>query len=66
MYSILCCNEPLSPGWNLMGFDGLKQDCLDHIAELWEDYQKGIDECKKHCLENGDRWDYIHNRCIAD
>lgn len=24
-------------GWHELGFSGLKQDCLDHIAKVWTD-----------------------------
>ena len=36
-YSIWPAFKPLPAGWQATGFQGLKKDCLDHIAKVWTD-----------------------------
>jgi len=36
-YSIWPENRDNPPGWRDGGFSGSKQDCLDHISEVWTD-----------------------------
>jgi MbtH protein len=36
-YSIWPSDRPLPPGWQATGFAGDKEDCLDHIDEVWTD-----------------------------
>ncbi len=36
-YSIWPTDRELPLGWTLEGFRGLKQECLEHIAEVWTD-----------------------------
>jgi MbtH protein len=36
-YSIWHAATDLPPGWRSTGFAGRKQDCLDHIEQVWTD-----------------------------
>ena len=36
-YSIWPADRELPPGWEQAGFEGGKQDCLDHIEKVWTD-----------------------------
>ena len=36
-YSIWPADRELPLGWEIEGFRGLKQECLEHIAEVWTD-----------------------------
>jgi MbtH protein len=36
-YSIWPADRPLPAGWAETGFTGGRQECLDHIAEVWTD-----------------------------
>jgi MbtH protein len=36
-YSIWLADQELPNGWHEAGFSGARQDCLDHIAEVWTD-----------------------------
>ena len=36
-YSIWPVGRENPPGWQGEGFTGSKQECLDHIAEVWRD-----------------------------
>lgn len=36
MYSIWPADRELPPGWNDVGFQGSKQQCLHHIVEVWD------------------------------
>ena len=36
-YSLWPAGERLPSGWRAEGFTGSKQECLDHIDEVWTD-----------------------------
>jgi MbtH protein len=36
-YSIWLADRPLPAGWASDGFQGSKDECLDHIDEVWTD-----------------------------
>lgn len=36
-YSIWPADRPIPTGWQRDGFTGTKQECLDHIDQLWTD-----------------------------
>ncbi|WP_436520729.1 MbtH family protein [Actinoplanes sp. HUAS TT8] len=36
-YSIWWAERAIPAGWRTTGFRGVKQACLDHIAEVWTD-----------------------------
>ena len=36
-YSIWPADRELPLGWNDAGFQGTKQECLEHIREIWTD-----------------------------
>jgi len=36
-YSLLPLDRPLPDGWRATGFTGDRQECLDHIDEIWTD-----------------------------
>jgi len=36
-YSIWPDFKPIPNGWRAVGKQGMKQDCLDYIAEVWTD-----------------------------
>ena len=36
-YSIWPAGEAVPAGWSAAGVSGPKEDCLDHIAEVWTD-----------------------------
>lgn len=36
-YSIWLADRVIPNGWRATGFSGTKQQCLDHIAEVWTD-----------------------------
>lgn len=36
-YSIWAADRALPPGWDSMGVSGSRQECLDHIDEVWTD-----------------------------
>ncbi len=36
-YSIWPAERDLPPGWRAVGKQGLKAECLSHIAEVWTD-----------------------------
>ncbi|GIH81081.1 MbtH family protein [Planobispora longispora] len=36
-YSIWWSDRELPPGWSATGFEGPRQECLDHIATVWTD-----------------------------
>lgn len=36
-YSIWLKDRKIPRGWRATEFSGLKQDCLDHITEVWTD-----------------------------
>lgn len=36
-YSIWPADRDLPLGWSAEGFEGIKQECLDHIEEIWKD-----------------------------
>src|SRR5689334_1088876 len=36
-YSIWPTEKPMPNGWRAAGRQGSKQECLDHIAEVWTD-----------------------------
>jgi MbtH protein len=36
-YSIWPAGRPLPGGWTAVGFRGSREECLDHIAEVWTD-----------------------------
>lgn len=36
-YSIWFADRELPKGWTAVGKTGLKQECLDHIKEVWTD-----------------------------
>ncbi|MFG1914955.1 MbtH family protein [Micromonospora sp. NPDC048898] len=36
-YSILRADSEIPPGWDVEGFRGARQDCLDHIDVVWTD-----------------------------
>jgi MbtH protein len=36
-YSIWFADRPVPDGWRETGFEGAKQDCLDHIEQVWTD-----------------------------
>jgi MbtH protein len=36
-YSIWPSDKPLPNGWRLIGFESIRERCLEHIRELWTD-----------------------------
>jgi MbtH protein len=36
-YSIWFADREIPMGWQAEGFEGTKQECLDHIEEVWTD-----------------------------
>ena len=36
-YSIWFADRPVPDGWRATGFSGPKQECLDHIDQVWTD-----------------------------
>lgn len=36
-YSIWLADREMPNGWDATGFSGPKQECLDHIAQVWTD-----------------------------
>jgi MbtH protein len=36
-YSLLPLDRPIPDGWRATGFTGDRQECLDHIDEIWTD-----------------------------
>lgn len=36
-YSIWPADRPLPGGWTSDGFQGSKNECLDHISQVWTD-----------------------------
>jgi len=36
-YSIWVAGRPLPAGWREVGKTGSKEDCLEHISEIWTD-----------------------------
>ncbi|HET8814284.1 MAG TPA: MbtH family NRPS accessory protein [Solirubrobacterales bacterium] len=36
-YSIWPVDRPLPSGWTAVGSRGSREECLDHIAEVWTD-----------------------------
>ncbi|MEM6624358.1 MAG: MbtH family NRPS accessory protein [Pseudomonadota bacterium] len=36
-YSIWPLDRELPSGWKAEGFEGLRQDCSDHIQSIWRD-----------------------------
>jgi MbtH protein len=36
-YSIWAVDKELPPGWNEVGMVGTRDECLDHIEEVWVD-----------------------------
>lgn len=36
-YSIWAVGREIPLGWKASGFEGSKQECLDHIEEVWTD-----------------------------
>lgn len=36
-YSIWWADRDLPPGWTAEGTSGSKQECLDHIGQVWTD-----------------------------
>ncbi|MBG0829766.1 MbtH family NRPS accessory protein [Planomonospora sp. ID67723] len=36
-YSVWWPDRELPPGWTATGFEGSRQECLDHIAAVWTD-----------------------------
>ncbi|GGS71619.1 MbtH protein [Planobispora rosea] len=36
-YSVWWSGRELPPGWTATGFEGSRQECLDHIATVWTD-----------------------------
>ena len=36
-YSIWAADSPLPDGWYEEGFSGQKDDCLEHIEQVWTD-----------------------------
>lgn len=51
-YSIWPASRELPLGWNAEGFKGLKEDCLNHIKEIWTDMRplslrKAMEEAAK-------------------
>ena len=36
-YSIWPVGSPVPPGWIMVGRSGLKQQCLDYVAQVWTD-----------------------------
>lgn len=36
-YSIWFADKPLPPGWNAVGKEGRKPECLAYIDEVWTD-----------------------------
>jgi MbtH protein len=36
-YSVWDADRPLPAGWRATGFTGTRQECLDHIDEVWTD-----------------------------
>jgi len=36
-YSIWPIERELPPGWEKEGFSGTREECLDHIEEVWTD-----------------------------
>ncbi|HLX50663.1 MAG TPA: MbtH family NRPS accessory protein [Streptosporangiaceae bacterium] len=36
-YSIWAADRPLPAGWRAEGFSGSRQECLDHIDQVWTD-----------------------------
>ncbi len=36
-YSIWLADRELPPGWYGVGFTGTEQQCLDHVALVWQD-----------------------------
>jgi MbtH protein len=36
-YSIWPADRPLPDGWHLQGVTGTKDECLDHIENVWTD-----------------------------
>ncbi len=55
-YSIWPAGRELPKGWDAEGFDGSKQECLDHIEEVWTDMRplslrKKMEEMEKQARE---------------
>ena len=36
-YSVWPTDRELPPGWSATGFSGTKQECLDHVDQVWTD-----------------------------
>lgn len=36
-YSVWDRDRALPPGWSATGFEGSRQECLDHIDTVWTD-----------------------------
>ncbi|MFD5035176.1 MbtH family protein [Streptomyces sp. NPDC058405] len=36
-YSLWPTDKPLPAGWRAAGFEGVKQECLQHIDTVWTD-----------------------------
>ena len=36
-YSVWDADRPPPAGWRATGFTGTRQECLDHIDEIWTD-----------------------------
>jgi len=36
-YSVWCSGRDLPMGWRITGFTGSKDECLNHISQVWND-----------------------------
>jgi MbtH protein len=36
-YSIWWADRDLPPGWTATGFEGTREECLEHIDQVWTD-----------------------------
>ncbi len=58
-YSIWPVDRENALGWNDVGKEGTKQECLDHIEEVWTDMRplslrKKMEEDAKKAAEEGE------------
>jgi MbtH protein len=58
-YSIWPEDREMPLGWKEAGFAGTKQECLDHIEEVWTDMRplslrKKLEEMERQAKERGD------------
>ena len=61
-YSIWSADRENALGWNDVGKEGLKQECLDYIKEVWTDMRplslrKKMEEMEKQQKEEAEKGD---------